>query len=251
MLSPKEELKSVVEGILFVSGQGVSVEDIAEKLQIDVKKINKAVEELKEEYKDRGINVITYKNNVQLCSNPKYAEDIATVLNPIREKQLTKAALETLAIIAYKQPLTKLDIEEVRGVNSDYAVQILLSFNLIEVVGRKEAIGKPLLYGTTDEFLKRFNLQDVNELPDYDELLERIEVLHKEYNEGLYRSTEIIPEEELEDSKNEAEETSVENADIIKKEEKELPEEEVKDALTCAYEEDFDDVFVDKDSDLL
>lgn len=247
MLSPKEELTNVIEGILFVSGQGVSVEDIAEKLEIDVKKVNKAVEELKEKYRESGINVITYKKNVQLCSNPLYAEDIATVLNPIREKQLTKAALETLAIIAYKQPLTKLDIEEVRGVNSDYAVQILLNFNLIEVVGRKDAIGKPLLYATTNEFLKRFNLNDLNELPDYDELLERIEVLHKEYSEGLYRSTEIIPEEELEDSnKNSSENVAVED--------KENNEEEViKDTLLDSYEqsEDEDDIFEDKDSDLL
>ena len=254
MLSPKEELTNVIEGILFVSGQGVSVQDIAEKLEIDVKKINKAIEELKEKYKERGINVITYKNNVQLCSNPIYADDIATVLNPIREKQLTKAALETLAIIAYKQPLTKLDIEEVRGVNSDYAVQVLLNFNLIEVIGRKDAIGKPLLYATTNEFLKRFDLQDINDLPDYDELLERIEILHKEYNEGLYRSTEIIPEEELEDSVNKTKD----NEQILEVHQEELPneqaaEEEIKSTLMKAYntEEDDSALFEDKDNDLL
>ncbi|MBQ3047648.1 MAG: SMC-Scp complex subunit ScpB [Clostridia bacterium] len=204
MLSDKSKLAQVVEATLFVSGQGIEIKDIAEKLDVEEKQIKKVIEELKSKHVDDGINIITYKNSVQMCSNPEFAEDIATVLNPIREKQLTKAALETAAIIAYKQPVTKLDIEQVRGVNSDYAVQVLTSFNLIEVVGRKDAIGKPLLYGTTDEFLKRFELQSIEDLPDYDELLERIKVLYNEdkKTDALYGSTEIIPEEELADSKN-------------------------------------------------
>lgn len=199
MQTNQDELQSIIEGILFVSGQGVEISDIAEKLAVEKKQVEKAIDELKEKYKNNGINIITYKSAVQMCSNPKYAEDIATVLNPIREKQLTKAALETAAIIAYKQPITKTEIEEVRGVNSDYAVQILTSFKLIEVVGRKDAVGKPLLYGTTDEFLKRFELQSINDLPDYDELLERIKVLHTSDSngDGLYGSTEIISDEQL------------------------------------------------------
>ncbi len=199
MIADKSELDKVVEAILFVSGNGVDLKDIAEKLEVDIKDIKKSVENLKEKHKDDGVNIITYKNSAQFSSNPIYVEDVATVLNPIREKQLTKAALETLGIIAYKQPVTKLDIEQVRGVNSDYAVQVLTSFKLIEVVGRKDAVGKPLLYGTTDEFLKRFDLQTINDLPDYEELLSRIKVLH-ETSDSLYKSDEIIPEEELPDS---------------------------------------------------
>ncbi len=201
MLSDKNKLEQVVEGILFVAGQGVELKDIAEKLEIDIKEVEKVIENLKEKHKDDGFNIITYKKSAQMCSNPDFADDIATVLNPIREKQLTKAALETLAIIAYKQPITRLDIEQVRGVNSDYAVQILTNFKLIEVVGRKDAIGKPLLFGTTDEFLKRFDLQTIDDLPDYEELLSRIKVLHEPITDSLYKSTEIIPEEELPDSK--------------------------------------------------
>lgn len=201
MQASKEELLNVVEGILFVSGQGVEIKDIAEKLEVDQKKIEKVIEELKEKHKDDGFNIITYKKSVQMCSNPKYAEDIATVLNPIREKQLTKAALETLAIVAYKQPITRLDIEQVRGVNSDYALQVLINFKLVEVVGRKDAVGKPLLFGTTDEFLKRFDLQNIDDLPDYEELLNRIKILHEPVTDALYKSTEIIPEEDLPDSK--------------------------------------------------
>lgn len=202
MLSDKNELINVIESILFVSGQGVEIKDIAEKLEIDEQEIKKAVEALKVKMAEEGINVITYKNSVQLCSNPKYAEDIATVLNPIREKLLTKAAMETAAIIAYKQPVTRLDIEQIRGVSSDYALQVLTNFKLVEVVGRKDAIGKPLLFGTTEEFLKRFELQSINDLPDYDELIERIEVLHKEVNDELYGSTKIIEENENADEAN-------------------------------------------------
>lgn len=211
MIADKENLDKVVEAILFVAGNGVELKDIAEKLEVDIKDIKKSVENLKEKHKDDGFNLITYKDSAQFSSNPDFAEDIATVLNPIREKQLTKAALETLAIIAYKQPVTKLDIEQVRGVNSDYAVQVLTSFKLIEVVGRKDAIGKPLLYGTTDEFLKRFDLQSIDDLPDYDELLSRIKVLH-ESSDSLYKSDEIIPEEDLPDSVAKREEESKEES---------------------------------------
>lgn len=202
-----EKLPELVEAILFVAGQGIELKDIAEKLEVDIKEIKQAIETLKEKHKDDGINVITYKNSAQMCSNSIYAEDIAVVLNPIREKQLTKAALETLAIIAYKQPITKLEIEQVRNVNSDYAMQVLTNFKLVEVVGRKDAVGKPLLYGTTEEFLKHFNLQDIDDLPDYDEILERIEIIHAETEKGdsLYGSTEIIPEDQLADAQHKQE----------------------------------------------
>ena len=206
MLCDKDKLVDVVEGILFISGNGVDLKDIAEKLEVDKKDVEKAVEELKTRLEGTGINLITYRGNAQLCSNPDLAEDIATVLNPIREKLLTKATMETLAIVAYKQPVTRLEIEQIRGgASSDYAMQILMNFKLVEVVGRKDAIGKPLLFGTTDEFLKRFNLNSLEDLPDYDELLERIQVLKQEANDSLYRSTEIIPDEELPDSKEKSE----------------------------------------------
>lgn len=221
MLTKRENLIQLVESILFVAGQGVEIKDIAEKLEVDKKQVVKTIEELKKKHENDGINIITYKESVQMCSNPVYAEDIATVLNPIREKQLTKAALETAAIIAYKQPITKLDIEQVRGVNSDYAVQVLTNFKLIEVVGRKDAVGKPLLYGTTDEFLKRFELQSIEDLPDYDELIERIKILHtEEKSDALYGSTEIIPEEQLADSKTKEPTIKKANSDVVDNEEK-------------------------------
>lgn len=198
-------LKEIIKATLFISGEGVATEDIMSKLEIDKKTFNKALDELKQELSGNcGIHLIEYKDKIQLCSNPNYAEQISVVLNPIREKALTKAALETVAIIAYKQPITKLEIEEIRKINSaDYAIQVLLDNKMIQIVGRKDAVGKPYMFGTTDEFLKRFNLKDLNELPDYEELLERINVIRSETydnqlsSDGLYRDYEVPDEEEI------------------------------------------------------
>lgn len=194
-------LKEVVFSILFVAGDGIEKSFIAEKLDISEKELEKVISELKKELcGDKGVHLIEYKNKVQLASNPAYANYISDVLNPIREKSLTRAALETLAIIAYKQPITKLEIEDIRRVNSDYAVQILIDQNMIEVVGRKDAVGKPLLFGTTENFLKRFDIPDVSALPDYDELIERIKTLRSEEDEAssdtLFRNVDDIEFEE-------------------------------------------------------
>ncbi len=179
-----KNLKNIVLSILFVAGDGIEKSFIAEKLAVSNKQLDGVLQELKAQLSgDCGIYLIEYKNKVQLSTNPDYAPFISDVLNPIREKSLTRAALETLAIIAYKQPITKLEIEDIRGVNSDYAVQVLIDQSMIEVVGRKDAVGKPLMFGTTENFLKRFNIKDVNELPDYEELLERIKTIRSEENE--------------------------------------------------------------------
>mgnify|MGYP002521409601 FL=1 len=183
-----DNLDKVIESILFVAGDGVEFFDIAEKLGVSVDEVEKALAQLKADHEKNhsGIQVLTFNKKAQLCSNSEYAEQVAEVLNPIKEKALTKAVLETAAIIAYKQPITRLEIEQVRGVNSDYAMNNLIENKLIEVVGRKDAIGKPLLFGTTDEFLKRFGLNSLEDLPDYDELIERIQVIHTPQNAGLF-----------------------------------------------------------------
>lgn len=134
---------------------------------------------------------------MQFSSNPAYADAVAKVLNPIKEKELSSATLETVAIIAYKQPVTRLELEEIRGVNCDYVIQVLLKHNLIEVVGRKDAVGKPLLFGTTDEFLKRFQISSIQDLPDYEQLLDSIKVISGDGDsKGLYNEFEI-PDEEV------------------------------------------------------
>ena len=181
-----EKLTNIIESIIFVSGSKIAISDIAEKLGVDEKTIKKSIDLLKEKYsKDCGIQLLTFNNKVQFCSNPNYAEDVSSVLNPIKERELSKSLLEVAAIIAYKQPVTRIDLEEIRG-NSEYAVSKLLELGMIEPVGRKDAVGKPVLFGTTDEFLKRFQISSLDELPDYDELINKISLLHSNDNEGTY-----------------------------------------------------------------
>ena len=124
--------------------------------------------------------------------------------------------METAAIIAYKQPITRTEVENIRGANSDYAIQLLQSNNLIEVVGRKDTVGKPLLFGTTDNFLKRFELESIEQLPNYNELLDRIRVIHSD-GDSLYREFKIPDEEPAESSEQvenlETEEIPVEQAE--------------------------------------
>ena len=194
-----DNLIQIIESILFVAGEPVAFADIAEKLQLPEEEIARAVEFLKfqKENDSSGILLQIFNNKAQLCSNPQFAQKVAEVLNPIKEKSLTRAVLEAAAIIAYKQPITRLEVEQVRGVNSDYAINALIESNLIEIVGRKDAVGKPLLYGTTDEFLKRFNLTDIKELPDYNELLQRIKVIHTGEN-SLYDYTDFSSQKQPE-----------------------------------------------------
>ncbi len=188
------DIARIIEAVLFVSGDGVDRDEFKRIYDLSDKELNKCLDIIKEKYSgDSGIHLIEYKNKMQLCSNPALADNVAEILNPIRERSLTKAALETVAIIAYKQPITRTEIEQIRGVNCDYAVQLLQSNNLIQVVGRKDAVGKPLLFGTTDDFLKRFELNSLEELPNYKELLDRIRVIHSE-GDSLYREF-TIPEE--------------------------------------------------------
>jgi len=183
------ELENKLEAVLFVSGDGLAADYLAEKFELPEAQIKTAMENLMLKYSGQaGIHLIKYRKNYQFSSNPAYAAIISAVLNPIKEKNLTRAALETMAIIAYKQPITRLEIDELRGVGSDYSIQILVENNLIEVVGRKDALGKPLLYGTTDEFLKRFQLSDINNLPSYEELLDKIKVIQTNFDPNLYDS---------------------------------------------------------------
>ena len=155
-----------------------------------------AVKVLQEKYgKNSGIQLLLFNKKLQFCSNPDYANEVSSVLNPIKERELSKSMLEVAAIIAYKQPVTRIDLEEIRG-NSEYAVQKLLELGVIEPVGRKDAVGKPVLFGTTDEFLKRFQISSLDELPDYEELINKIQVLHgnTEQDDYLYRKDVYVEE---------------------------------------------------------
>lgn len=192
-----ENLSKIIESILFVAGDSVELFEIADKLQVELEEVKTAAEQLKKEKEDLkcGIQILLFNNKAQLCSNPDYVEQVKEVLNPIKERQLTKAVLEVCSIIAYKQPVTRTDVENIRGKDSDYAINCLIENNIIEVVGRKDAVGKPLLFGTTDNFLKKFGLSSLDELPDYDELLERIKVLYENKADNSLFDFRSIPEE--------------------------------------------------------
>ena len=180
-------LADVIEAILFVSGNEVSVSEITEKLNVSDMEIYAALEILKNRFsRNNGINLLVFNDKLQFSSNPELVDYVSAVLNPIREKELTKAMLETLSIIAYKQPITKAEIEELRGVDSSYAISMLVKLDMIYVAGKKDAIGKPLLYKTTDEFLKRFSLTSLSELPDTEQLMERIKTLESDVSRSLF-----------------------------------------------------------------
>ena len=182
-----EKLTNIVESILFVSGTQVLISDIAEKLEVAEKDVNEAIKNLQKKYNEEsGIHILSFNKKVQFCSNPTYSQEVSSVLNPIKERELSRSMLEAAAIIAYKQPVTRIDLEEIRGVNSEYVVQKLLELEIIEPVGRKDAVGRPVLYGTTDNFLKRFQISSLNELPDYEELINKISVLRQPDNESDY-----------------------------------------------------------------
>lgn len=171
-----DKLNNIIESILFVSGKEVEENFIIDKLAITKQQFSEAVSELMTIYSgDCGIHLLRFNKKLQFCTNPAYSKNVESVLNPIRERELTNALLETLAIVAYKQPITRLEIEEIRTLDSTYSVQTLVRLGLIEAVGRKETIGKPILFGTSDEFLKRFNLAEITDLPEYDEFLERLQ----------------------------------------------------------------------------
>ncbi len=191
------KLTNIIEALLFVSGDAVSVKDIAEKLAVTEKEVLECAKELQKLYtEERGIQLLIFNKKLQFASNKIYTEAVSSVLNPIKERELSKSMLEVAAIIAYKQPVTRLDLEALRGVNSEFAVQNLLKLGVIEVVGRKDAVGKPVLFGTTDEFLKRFQISSLDELPDYDELMEKIALLRTESQSSyLFHKDEYVDEE--------------------------------------------------------
>lgn len=189
-----DQLTNTIEAVLFASGKGVAIADIAEKLEVTEGEVKKALGELREKYSgDSGIVLLEFNKKAQLGSNPKYKEGVSAVLNPIREKELTRTILETAAIVAYKQPITRTEIELLRGVNSDYAVNALLELKLIYPCGRKDAVGKPILFATTDEFLKRFKLNSLEDLPDYDTLMAAI-IRTEDRDSYLYAREELESE---------------------------------------------------------
>ena len=161
-----------IEAILFVSGDSVEIQDIAQALEITEMEALSAADALQKEFdsESRGIRVSRYGDHLKLETRAEYAPYVERLLQPVQRQSLSQAAMETLAVIAYRQPVTRLDIEEIRGVKCDYSIQSLLNKGLVKNVGRKEALGRPYLYATTDFFLEHFGITDIRELPPLPEV---------------------------------------------------------------------------------
>ncbi|MCX8033976.1 MAG: SMC-Scp complex subunit ScpB [Thermodesulfovibrio sp.] len=166
-----EQIKRVIESLLFISEKPLSRKSIASLFNISESEIKSVLESLMKEYeeKESGILIVQIDESYQMVTNPKYSEWVILFKNMTLNNKLSDQAFEVLAIIAYKQPITKAEIEKIRGVNSDYAIKTLMDRKLVKITGKKEVPGRPFLYGTTKEFLKLFGISSLNELPKIDE----------------------------------------------------------------------------------
>jgi segregation and condensation protein B len=165
------EIKKALESILFVAGDAVALSDIALALEVDETELARVADALAEQKKlsAEGVLVKRVGDKLQLCSNPEYMPFIDRVLQPVKKTRLSQSTLETLAIIAYKQPITRFEIEQIRGVQCNYSVAMLIERGLVMRVGRKKSLGNPMLYATSDEFLRHFGIASLAELPQLKE----------------------------------------------------------------------------------
>lgn len=174
----EKEIKSIIEALLFTWGDPLESKDIASILEIDIDKIEIILEEMIDEfdYNRRGLKIIKIKESYQLATRPNHFEWLKKLLTPKTSKTLSNAALETLSIIAYRQPVLKSDIEAIRGVRSDRSIETLIDRGLVLEIGRLERVGRPIIYGTTDDFLRNFGLENLEELPPLKDLIEKEDV---------------------------------------------------------------------------
>ena len=161
-------MEAVIEAVLFTMGTSVETDKLALAIEQDADTTRRLIRNMMDKYnsEDRGIKIIELEDSFQLCTKAEYYENIIRVVSQPKRHVLSEAAMETLSIIAYKQPVTKLEIERIRGVKSDYAVNKLLEYNLIKELGRLDAPGRTILFGTTEDFLRSFGLSSVEELPN-------------------------------------------------------------------------------------
>ena len=159
--------EAVIEAILFTMGESVELSKIALAVGHDEDTTRKVIHNMMDKLNgsDRGVRIIELEDSFQMCTKADMYEYLIRIAKQPRKYVLTDVQLETLSIIAYKQPVTKLEVEKIRGVKSDHAVNRLVEYNLVCEVGRLDAPGKPLLFGTTEEFLRRFSIQSLDELP--------------------------------------------------------------------------------------
>ena len=185
------QMKAAVEAILFAMGGSVEVEKIAAALEMKVESTEELLADMMEQYKkeDRGIQIVELEHAYQLCTKKEMYEYLIRVASQPKKHVLTDVLLETLSIIAYKQPVTKLEIEKIRGVKSDHAVNKLVEYNLVCERGRLDAPGKPILFGTTEEFLRRFSIHSLDDLPSPNP--EQVESFKEEAEEEVQLKLDI------------------------------------------------------------
>lgn len=161
------EIEGRIEAVLFSVGEAVPKADLAEALELDEKTVTKIVHNMMDKYNvmERGIRIVEIEDAFQMCTKSDYYDTLIKIVNTPKKHVLTDVLLETLSIVAYKQPITRQEIEAIRGVSCVHAVNKLVEYNLIHEVGRLDAAGRPILFGTTDDFLRSFGVQSTDELP--------------------------------------------------------------------------------------
>ncbi len=185
------KIEGIIEAILFTMGNSVEIEKIAGAIEQDTETTRRIIHNMMDKYEaeDRGIRIIELENSFQMCTKKETYEYLIKVAKQPKRYVLTDVALETLSIIAYKQPVTRLEIEKIRGVKSDHAVNKLIEYGLVCEVGRLDAPGKPILFGTTEEFLRRFSVQSIDDLPSLNP--EQMETFKEEAEEEVQLKLDI------------------------------------------------------------
>ncbi|HIW48896.1 MAG TPA: SMC-Scp complex subunit ScpB [Firmicutes bacterium] len=165
------ELEAVLEAILFLSGDAVSLSVLADAIHMDRATTKAMLHQMQQQYEQegRGLRLVEVEGAYQLCTAAKCYEYLKTIYHTVRGQALTESLLETLAIIAYRQPITRAQVEEIRGVSAEHAIRKLQDRGLIEEVGKLDAVGRPILYGTTQDFLRYFGLSSKEALPPLEE----------------------------------------------------------------------------------
>ena len=199
-----EKLEAIIEAVLFTMGNSVPVNEIAATIDQDVNTTRKILHTLMDKYRKdtRGIQIIELEDCFQMCTKSDYYEYLIKLVNQPKRHVLTEVMLETLSIIAYKQPVTRAEIEGIRGVKCDHAVNKLMEYNLVCEVGRKDAPGRPILFGTTEDFLRCFGVSAIDDLPVVDAV--QLEDLKKEALEEAQMTLDEMEELKSEQRRNEA-----------------------------------------------
>lgn len=168
----EKRYKAIIESILFTMGNSVELEKIADAIELDTKETKRLIEELAEEYENekRGMRIMELENAYQMCTSQDTYDYLIRIAKQPKKHVLTDVLLETLSIVAYKQPVTKAEIEKIRGVSCEHAVSKLVEYNLINELGRLDAPGRPMLFGTTEEFLRNFGVHSLEELPQMSQM---------------------------------------------------------------------------------